>query len=106
MVVGLFETYFSNEEIEVFLGNVHDRDILRTVVKSVDVVFHVAALIAIRYSYRAPASYVETKVKKTLNVLEECRNVEARRLVHTFTSEIYGTAKYIPIDEKHPFNIY
>jgi len=65
-------------------------------------VFHLAALIAIPYSYRAPQSYVDTNVTGTVNVLEACRNRRVKRLVHTSTSEVYGTARYTPIDEEHP----
>jgi NAD dependent epimerase/dehydratase len=90
------------KNIEVFPADIADPFAVQKGVEGCDLVFHLAALIAIPYSYRAPASYVETNVKGTLNVLEACRNVGVRRLVHTSTSETYGTARYVPIDEKHP----
>lgn len=89
-------------EIEVVPSNVCDPFAVSRAVKGMDAVFHLAALIAIPYSYIAPASYVETNVLGTLNVLEACREHGTARLVHTSTSETYGTAQYVPIDEKHP----
>ena len=67
-----------------------------------EAVLHLAALIAIPYSYRAPDSYIDTNVKGTLNVLQAARELGVRRVIHTSTSEVYGTARYVPIDEKHP----
>lgn len=90
------------EHVEVLRGNVEDPFFVRSAVAGCDVVFHLAALIAIPYSYVAPASYVATNVTGTLNVLEACRSEGTPRLVHTSTSETYGTAQYTPIDEKHP----
>ena len=90
------------ESVEVIRGNVEDPFFVRTAVAGCDVVFHLAALIAIPYSYVAPASYVATNVTGTLNVLEACRSEGTPRLVHTSTSETYGSAQYTPIDEKHP----
>ncbi len=90
------------ENVEVIRGNVEDPFFVRTAVTGCDVVFHLAALIAIPYSYVAPASYVATNVTGTLNVLEACRSEGTPRLVHTSTSETYGSAQYTPIDEKHP----
>jgi dTDP-glucose 4,6-dehydratase len=75
---------------------------MRTLVSGCEVVFHLAALIGIPYSYQAPASYVATNVSGTLNILEACRAAKVRRVVITSTSEVYGTACYTPIDEKHP----
>jgi NAD dependent epimerase/dehydratase len=86
----------------VIAGDITDRDSVRQAVEGVEVVFHLAALIAIPYSYRAPASYVRTNVEGTLNVLQACRDAATPRLVHTSTSEVYGTARYVPIDEAHP----
>ena len=83
-------------------GNVEDGDFVQRQVKGKDVVFHLAALIAIPYSYHAPRSYVRANVEGTLNVLEAARNHGVARVVHTSTSEVYGTAQYAPIDEKHP----
>jgi len=88
--------------VEVVQGNVEDPFSVSRAVDGCEVVFHLAALIAIPYSYRAPQSYVATNVTGTLNVLEACRTHRVDRLVHTSTSETYGTAQYCPIDEKHP----
>lgn len=89
-------------DLEVFAGDVTDRDSVRRAMEGVDTVFHLAALIAIPYSYQAPASYVRTNVEGTLNVLNAARDLSTRRVVHTSTSEVYGTARYVPIDEAHP----
>ncbi len=88
--------------VEVFPADIADPFAVQKAVSDCEVVYHLAALIAIPYSYRAPAAYVETNIKGTLNILEACRNMEVERLVHTSTSETYGTAQYVPIDEKHP----
>ena len=90
------------DSIEVVAGDISDPFAVDEAVKGCDTVFHLAALIGIPYSYVAPASYVSTNVGGTLNVLQACRRHEVRRLVHTSTSEAYGTAQYVPIDEKHP----
>jgi len=89
-------------DMEVMLGDIRDRDSVREAMRGIDEVFHLAALIAILYSYHAPDSYVQTNVVGTLNVLQTARDVGAERVVHTSTSEVYGTARYVPIDEKHP----
>jgi len=89
------------DSIEVILGDVRDRDTVRDAMRGVDTVFHLAALIAIPYSYRAPISYVHTNVEGTLNVLHEAVIADVAMVVHTSTSEVYGTAQYVPIDEKH-----
>ncbi|MBW1681863.1 MAG: SDR family NAD(P)-dependent oxidoreductase [Deltaproteobacteria bacterium] len=89
-------------ELEVFPGDVRDEGRVREAVKGVDVVFHLASLIAIPYSYHAPESYVHTNVGGTLHVLKACLEHGVERMVHTSTSEVYGTAQYVPIDEKHP----
>lgn len=89
-------------EIEVFAGDLRDRSTVRQALKGVELVFHLGALIAIPYSYRAADSYVETNVVGTLNVLQEAREAGVERFVHTSTSEVFGTAQYVPIDEKHP----
>lgn len=90
------------QEIEVFAGDVRDRDSVVEAVRGVEVIFHLAALIAIPYSYRAPGSYVKTNVEGTLNVLQAAGVNGIERVVHTSTSEVYGTARYVPIDEAHP----
>lgn len=89
-------------QLDVHLGDVTDPFYVRELVRDVEIVFHLAALIGIPYSYIAPASYVETNVKGTLHVLEACRSERIARLLHTSTSEVYGTAIYTPIDERHP----
>lgn len=90
------------KDIEVIAGDISDRDSVRHAMQNVDIVFHLAALIAIPYSYNAPASYVRTNIEGTLNVLQAAREVGIERVVHTSTSEVYGTAQYVPIDENHP----
>ena len=90
-------------QIEIFTGDVRDPNGVRQAVKGSDVVFHLAALIAIPYSYHSPDSYVDTNIKGTLNVLQACRDCDVGRILVTSTSEVYGTAMYVPIDEKHPY---
>jgi len=89
-------------DIEVVAGDVSDRDSVRQALQGRDIVFHLAALIAIPYSYHAPESYVRTNINGTLNVLQTSRDLGLERVVHTSTSEVYGTALYAPINEKHP----
>ena len=89
-------------EFEVFAGDVCDRDSVRRAAQDVEIIFHLAALIAIPYSYHAPASYVRTNVEGTLNVLQCARDLGVERVVHTSTSEVYGTAREVPIPETHP----
>ncbi|HEY8869526.1 MAG TPA: GDP-mannose 4,6-dehydratase [Candidatus Limnocylindrales bacterium] len=88
--------------VEVELGDVRDIASVRALAEGADVLYHLAALIAIPYSYRSPRSYVETNVLGTLNVLEAARELNTPRVVHTSTSEVYGTARRVPIDEDHP----
>lgn len=90
------------DRIDVRLGDVIDPYLVRDLVEGCEIVFHLAALIGIPYSYHAPASYVATNVTGTLNVLEACRQAKVRRVIVTSTSEVYGTARYAPIDESHP----
>lgn len=90
------------KEIEIFSGDIRDPNGVRRAMKGVDVVFHLAALIAIPFSYHSPDSYVDTNIKGTLNILQAARDFGTRVLV-TSTSEVYGTAQYVPIDEQHPF---
>jgi len=90
------------EEIEVIAGDICDRDSLHKAMQDVEVVFHLAALIAIPYSYHAPLSYVRTNIEGTLNVLQAARETGGACVIHTSTSEVYGTARYTPIDEAHP----
>lgn len=91
------------KNIEVFTGDVRDPNGVRVAMKGCDAVIHMAALIAIPYSYHSPDSYVETNVKGTLNILQAARDLVTKRILITSTSEVYGTAKYVPIDEKHPY---
>src|SRR5882724_5449661 len=88
--------------IRVVSGNIEDSDFVYQTIKGQDVVFHLAALIAIPYSYEAPRTYVRTNIEGTLNVLEAARRYDVARVVHTSTSEVYGTALKTPIDENHP----
>ena len=90
--------------IEMVHGDVRDKCQVFELVRNKDYVFHLAALIGIPYSYQAPYSYVDTNILGTLNVLEACRKIGVDKLVHTSTSETYGTAQYVPIDEGHPIN--
>ena len=89
-------------ELEVFAGDVRDASCVESATKDSDVVFHLAALIGIPFSYDCPDSYLETNVKGTLNVLQAARKLRIEKLLVTSTSEVYGTALYAPIDEKHP----
>lgn len=91
------------EALDVVMGDVRDPAFVRMAVRGMDCVFHLAALIAIPYSYHAPDAYVDTNIKGTLNVLNAARELGTKRLLVTSTSEVYGTARYVPIDEKHPF---
>lgn len=90
-------------EIEVFTGDIRDPNGVREAMKGVEEVLHLAALIAIPFSYHSPDSYVDTNIKGTLNVLQAARQLETQRVLVTSTSEVYGTAQYVPIDEKHPY---
>ncbi len=90
------------DELEVFSGDISDPFAVHNAVEGCSVIFHLAALIAIPYSYQAPASYVETNVMGTLNILQAARVCGVEKVVHTSTSEVYGTAKYVPMDEQHP----
>ncbi len=90
------------KEIEILAGDIRDPHYCKKITKGTDVVFHLAALIAIPYSYIAPESYVETNVKGTLNICQAALENGCQRVIHTSTSEVYGTARYVPIDEKHP----
>lgn len=91
------------KDIEIFSGDIRDPNGVRTAMKGVDEVFHLAALIAIPFSYHSPDSYVDTNIKGTLNVLQAARDLETSRILVTSTSEVYGTALYVPINEAHPY---
>jgi NAD dependent epimerase/dehydratase len=99
---GWLEDVPQNKSLEIIAGDIRDPHFCKKVIRDVDVVFHLAALIAIPYSYIAPDSYVDTNVKGTLNVIQAALENGRIRVIHTSTSEVYGTAQYIPIDEKHP----
>jgi NAD dependent epimerase/dehydratase len=90
------------QQIEVFTGDVRDPNGVRTAMKGIDIVYHLAALIAIPYSYHSPDAYVDTNVKGTLNIVQAAKDLGTERVLVTSTSEVYGTAQYVPIDEKHP----
>lgn len=92
----------SHPNLEVVCGDVRDADYCRHITKGIDTVFHLAALIAIPYSYVAPDSYVDTNIKGTLNMCQAARDLGVEKLLVTSTSEVYGTALYVPIDENHP----
>ena len=91
------------DQIEIFSGDIRDPNGVREAMCGVDMVFHLAALIAIPFSYYSPDSYVDTNIKGTLNVLQAARQLDTQKIMITSTSEVYGTAQYVPIDEKHPF---
>lgn len=91
-----------NSKLEIISGDVRDAHFCHEITKGIDIVFHLAALIAIPYSYLAPESYIDTNIKGTLNMCQACRDNGNIRIINTSTSEVYGTARYVPIDEKHP----
>lgn len=91
------------DHVEIFAGDIRDPNGVREAMKGCEAVFHLAALIAIPFSYHSPDSYVDTNIKGTLNVLQAARDREVSRVLVTSTSEVYGTAQYVPIDEKHPY---
>ena len=99
---GWLEDIKPSSNLEIVCGDVRDPNYCREISKGIDVIFHLAALIAIPYSYIAPESYIETNVKGTLNICQAAKDNEVKRILVTSTSEVYGTAKYVPIDEKHP----
>ncbi len=99
---GWLEQSEKRSELEIMAGDVCDRESVRSAVDGCEVIFHLAALIGIPYSYGAPASYVRTNIEGTLNILQAAREQSVERVVHTSTSEVYGTARYTPIDEAHP----
>jgi len=102
---GWIDTFPAEEKkaVEVFAGDIRDPNGVRNAMKGCDAVFHLAALIAIPFSYHSPDAYVDTNIKGTLNVLQAARDLGTERVLVTSTSEVYGTAQYVPIDEKHPF---
>ena len=99
---GWLENIPSLGEVQVVCGDIRDSHFCLDLVKGIDVVFHLAALIPIPYSYRAPESYVETNIRGTLNVCQAALSRGVEKIIHTSTSEVYGTAEYLPMDERHP----
>ena len=99
---GWLESLASKPNLEIVTGDVRDPHFVKFIMQDMDVVFHLAALIAIPYSYHAPDSYIDTNVKGTLNICQAARGLGNIRVLNTSTSEVYGTAQYVPIDEKHP----
>lgn len=99
---GWLEDVATSESLEVVTGDIRDPHFCKHITKDIDIVFHLAALIAIPYSYVAPDSYVQTNVTGTLNICQAAKDNGVKRVIHTSTSEVYGTARYVPIDEQHP----
>ena len=99
---GWLEDINCKDNIEILTGDIRDPHYCKEIVKNVDIIFHLAALIAIPYSYVAPDSYVDTNIKGTLNICQAAKENGNIRVIHTSTSEVYGTAQYTPIDEEHP----
>jgi len=102
---GWLETFPKDRlaKIDVFAGDIRDPNGVRKAMQGMDMVFHLAALIAIPFSYHSPDSYVDTNIKGTVNLLQAARDTGCQRVLITSTSEVYGTAQYVPIDERHPF---
>jgi len=92
------------DAIRVFTGDIRDPNGVRDAMKGADIVFHLAALIGIPYSYHSPDTYVDTNIKGTLNILQAARDLGVQKIIHTSTSEVYGTAQFVPITEEHPIN--
>lgn len=90
------------KELDIFSGDIRDPHGVKEAMKGCDIVLHLASLIAIPYSYHSPDTYIDTNIKGTLNILQAAREMEVSKIVHTSTSEVYGTAQYVPIDENHP----
>lgn len=99
---GWLENIDCLDDIEVITGDVRDPHFCKEITKDIDVIYHLAALIAIPYSYVAPQSYVDTNIHGTVNICKAALENGVKRVIHTSTSEVYGTANYVPIDEKHP----
>jgi NAD dependent epimerase/dehydratase len=99
---GWLEDINCKDQVKVVTGDIRDPHYCKHITQDVDIIFHLAALIAIPYSYVAPDSYVDTNIKGTLNICQAAKENGNIRVIHTSTSEVYGTAQYVPIDEKHP----
>ena len=92
------------DKLKIFSGDIRDENLVRKAAKGSEIIIHLAALIGIPYSYNSPKSYIETNVQGTLNILQSAKDYGIKKVIHTSTSEVYGTAKYIPIDENHPLD--
>jgi NAD dependent epimerase/dehydratase len=99
---GWLEDIAEPQSVRIVTGDIRDPHFCRYLLRDIDIVFHLAALIPIPYSYRAPDSYVDTNIRGTLNICQAARDCGVRKLIHTSTSEVYGSARYVPIDENHP----
>ena len=99
---GWLENLSCKDEIEIVSGDIRDPFYCNEIMSDIDTVFHLAALIAIPYSYSAPHSYIETNIQGTLNICEASVKNNVEKVIHTSTSEVYGTAMYVPINEEHP----
>jgi NAD dependent epimerase/dehydratase len=99
---GWLEDIPVNSNLEIVSGDIRDPHFLLKIMQGIDIVFHLAALINIPYSYHAPDSYIDTNIYGTLNICQAAKELGGIRVIHTSTSEVYGTAQYVPIDEKHP----
>ncbi len=99
---GWLESINCKDQVEILTGDIRDPHYCKHITKDVDIIFHLAALISIPYSYVAPDSYVDTNIKGTLNICQAAKENGNIRVIHTSTSEVYGTAQYVPIDENHP----
>lgn len=99
---GWLEDVNCKNDIEVLCGDIRDPHYMKKITRDIDIIFHLAALIAIPYSYIAPDSYIDTNIKGTLNICQAALDNGVQKVIHTSTSEVYGTAQYVPIDEKHP----
>jgi NAD dependent epimerase/dehydratase len=99
---GWLEEIPANPRLEIVTGDIRDPNFLINIMQGIDIVFHLAALIAIPYSYQAPGSYIDTNIRGTLNVCQAAKQLGGIKVLNTSTSEVYGTAQYVPINEKHP----
>ncbi|WP_029420727.1 NAD-dependent 4,6-dehydratase LegB [Alicyclobacillus macrosporangiidus] len=91
-------------QVDIVSGDIRDPYVVREALRGRDIVFHLAALVGVPYSFHAPQTYVDTNIKGTLNVLQAARELEVKRVIHTSTSEVYGTARFVPITEEHPLH--
>ena len=98
----LKQTFPDKKRLKIISGDICDIDLLLKITKKIDIVYHLAALISIPYSYKSPKSFLDTNVIGSYNICSACKTNKIKKIILTSTSEVYGTAKYIPIDEKHP----